>query len=738
MQMDETFHGHNASEGAEPSREVTTLVTRMHCAHAAHGDFAVDYGDVVLNCGNGRVWADWVVTGVSADALAALPYIGWFSQRHRLPLKVGWLELQVRDATRGLRPYRVASWYEASAIPVSEFFGADWRGRAWCAALPDEAALTLSLRLSLSTPLPDLAVVVRGASTLGEEAGSPFDSVNGTVGACEPLPSRLDAAPFGNGLVIRNVPADLAARLECGGACEVQVSHDTVEVLGRDRSLTRERTHFELHCPLAPDPGGEVEFRLILRLDDKEVAAPAPAPPGPLPDAARAWRRQWRRLEAIATPDARLTAGLKRAPVYAASLLAPITGAQAAAACLCDHVSWPVDCARDTFHIASALLCVKPELARRHLAFLFLDAIPKAGAGKSYVGTGESRGHHDARLLDLAGYPLLELWRYWRATADVDFVALPQVRETALRIVDQVAAWQDPVTRMLTSTERSSDERCVFPCFVPGAAMFVVCLEHVAEMCGEVWAAPGRAERCRELAEDVRRGIAEKAVVDDPEFGPMFAFEVDPSGEALLYDHADMPNLLSLARLGFCAPADPVFRNTIRFAYSPRNQGYGGTADGKYGQLCDGSKTMPFSPWPLGALGQLMSGAATPRDAARLLDWLRDALTPALQLPEICDKHTAKPVQRYWFGWPTAMLFMAYVETICGLRIGREIRVEPLVPEGWAGFVGPRLSVRGHDLAIEVSEGVVEVRLDGRSVEPAPPGAAAPGADSTPVFVLPV
>ncbi|NCO94596.1 MAG: hypothetical protein GW880_25080, partial [Armatimonadetes bacterium] len=60
------------------------------------------------------------------------------------------------------------------------------------------------------------------------------------------------------------------------------------------------------------------------------------------------------------------------------------------AAGLCDHVEWPVDCARDCFHIAGARLFLKPELARRHLAFYFRNAIARSGAGKSYVPTGES------------------------------------------------------------------------------------------------------------------------------------------------------------------------------------------------------------------------------------------------------------------------------------------------------------------------------------------------------------
>jgi len=77
-------------------------------------------------------------------------------------------------------------------------------------------------------------------------------------------------------------------------------------------------------------------------------------------------------------------------------------------------------------------------------------------------------------------------------------------------------------------------------------------------------------------------------------------------------------------------------------------------------------------------------------------------------------------VQRYWFGWPTAMLVMAFVESVCGVKIGRQIHVEPLVPQGWQEFSSPRLLVRGHELEVKVEAGTTTTYVDGTGV---PPGA---------------
>jgi len=711
---DEVFHGSNPTEGVALTDEVVCVDTLMHSGHRAHGGFRLHYSDTVLTTGNGRMWADWAVTGLRPGVLFGLPYVGFLSQRHRLPLVFGWLEATLEIGGETRTAYRVISWTEADAIPVSHFSGGAWEARAWCSVIPGEARLLFGISV---TGVAEGTLVLRGGSTLGEEAGSPHDAVNGTVGSHERLPAELTAIASENGLVLRNEAAGLGAHLTTGAPCEAQHAVGEVSLYHPDGAVPRPYVTFELRCPLQAMDDGSVGVVLELALSEHEADAPAPSAMT-VSALSSLWRGEWACLEPLQTPDALLTAGLRRAAIYAASMLAPIDGTDESAG-LSDHIEWPVDCARDTFHVASALLFLRPDLARRHLAFTYLDAIPRAGAGKSYVATGESRGHREARLLDLAAYPLLELWRYWRATADDVFVAQPRVQQTALRLVDEVRGWQDPRTGLFTSTERSSDEPCVYPCFIPGNAMFCVCLEHVAELCEELWGEAERAGELRQLAARLRQAIWDRAVVDDPEFGRMFAFEVGGPGEALLYDHADMPNLLSLARLGFCAADDPVWRSTVRFAYSDRNQGFRGTRAGKYRQLCDGSKTMPFSPWPLGALGQLMSGTATPTEAAQLLDWLRDALTPALQLPEISDRHTARPVQRYWFGWPTAMLAMAFVETICGVKIGREVTVEPLIPEGWESFRSPILTVRGRTLRVVVEEGVATTLFDGR-VTPSP------------------
>ena len=88
-----------------------------------------------------------------------------------------------------------------------------------------------------------------------------------------------------------------------------------------------------------------------------------------------------------------------------------------------------------------------------------------------------------------------------------------------------------------------------------------------------------------------------------------------------------------------------------------------------------------------------------------MVEWIRECLTPCFQLPEICDKHTGQPVQRYWFGWPTAMMLMVYIETLCGVKIGKEITFAPLAPAGWDEYKSPILKIRGERIQLVVKNG---------------------------------
>ena len=73
------------------------------------------------------------------------------------------------------------------------------------------------------------------------------------------------------------------------------------------------------------------------------------------------------------------------------------------------------------------------------------------------------------------------------------------------------------------------------------------------------------------LSDEVRRALQEYAVVNHPQYGKIYAFEVDGFGSAYLSDDANVPNLLSLPYLGGTERHDPIYENTRKFVWSKGN-----------------------------------------------------------------------------------------------------------------------------------------------------------------------
>jgi uncharacterized protein len=114
---------------------------------------------------------------------------------------------------------------------------------------------------------------------------------------------------------------------------------------------------------------------------------------------------------------------------------------------------------------------------------------------------------------------------------------------------------------------RPSDDACVYGCNIPANAFAAVSLERLAELIrGEPL-----AEEARTLASEIRDGIARHGVVDDQAAGPIYAYEVDGLGHTLLLDDANVPSLVSLPYLGFCARDDPLYQATRKWALGPGN-----------------------------------------------------------------------------------------------------------------------------------------------------------------------
>ncbi|ORZ23967.1 DUF1237 domain-containing protein [Absidia repens] len=127
-------------------------------------------------------------------------------------------------------------------------------------------------------------------------------------------------------------------------------------------------------------------------------------------------------------------------------------------------------------------------------------------------------------------------------------------------------------TGMVRTLFRPSDDACVYPFFVPGNAMMSVELHHVSQLLQKKNAT--LADQAASLSKEIRDAIFKYAVVELPDHGKVFAYEVDGYGSQLIMDDANVPSLLSLPLLGFIDQNDTIYQNTRRLVLSKSNPYY--------------------------------------------------------------------------------------------------------------------------------------------------------------------
>ena len=335
-------------------------------------------------------------------------------------------------------------------------------------------------------------------------------------------------------------------------------------------------------------------------------------------------------------------------------------------------------------------------VSRQQLHYLLLD--PYANAFNS-APTGQ--GHADIPAandwvwerkfeLDSLCYPIQLAYRIWKETNRIDH--LHEFPEAAAVILDILTVEQDhaassgyrfdrpgaeegdslandgtgyPVaaTGMAWSGFRPSDDACRFNYNIPGNAFAVAELAHLEELAVAVWGDQDLAARAKRVREAIEKGLLAFGVQENPEFGRVFAYEVDGLGESLLMDDANVPSLLSLPLLGYCRADDPTYVNTRSLILSAQNPYF------FTGQKARGIGS-PHTPddmiWPIALAVEALttSDRARKQEVACLLVET-DGGTGLMH--ESFDVNNPTVYTRPWFSWANAM-FCELVLELVGLR----------------------------------------------------------------------
>ncbi|MGH7707866.1 MAG: glycoside hydrolase family 125 protein [Vulcanimicrobiaceae bacterium] len=279
--------------------------------------------------------------------------------------------------------------------------------------------------------------------------------------------------------------------------------------------------------------------------------------------------------------------------------------------------------------------------------------------------------------LDSLCYPLVLAWTYWKVTGDAS-IFTDDLSKGFDRALETMEREQDhprnshythtqlfggkgrPVayTGMIWTGFRPSDDACQYNYLIPSEMMAVVALGDLEEIERDVYRNLIKANRAKTLREEVQSGIQTYGIVFTPNYGYIYAYEVDGLGNAVTFDDANIPSLLSAPYIGYTKVDDPIYQNTRRFLLSKDNPYF---YSGKFARGIGSAHTSDGYVWPLSLLMQGFT-ATTNAEKQDVLGELLASDPGDHLLHESFDPNDPNKFSRKDFGWPNA-LFSEFILT---------------------------------------------------------------------------
>ncbi len=281
--------------------------------------------------------------------------------------------------------------------------------------------------------------------------------------------------------------------------------------------------------------------------------------------------------------------------------------------------------------------------------------------------------------IDSLCYPLRLAYHYWQVTGDSSIfdAAWIETMENVLKTLKEQQrkdgngpyrfkrqtdraldtlnndGWGAPVNPvgLIVSSFRPSDDATTLQFLIPSNFFAVTSLRKAAEILTTVNKNEELAKECTDLADEVEDALRKYATFNHPEFGTIYAFEVDGFGNQMFMDDANVPSLLALPYLGDVDINDPIYQNTRRFVWSESNPYFfSGTA----GEGIGGPHIGYDMVWPM----SIMMKAFTSQDDAEIktcIEMLMNTDAGTGFMHESFHKDDPANFTREWFAWQNTL-----------------------------------------------------------------------------------
>lgn len=218
---------------------------------------------------------------------------------------------------------------------------------------------------------------------------------------------------------------------------------------------------------------------------------------------------------------------------------------------------------------------------------------------------------------------------------------------------------------LIASSFRPSDDATTFQFLVPSNFFAVSALRKMSEILRQVNADEALAARADAMAGEVEAALRRYAVVRHPEFGEIYAFEVDGFGNAHMMDDSNAPSLLSLPYLTDVSVDDPVYRNTRRFVWSNSNPYF---FSGEAGEGIGGPHVGYDMVWPMSIIMKAMT-SDDEEEIATAVAMLMATDAGTNFIHESFHKDDPSKFTRDWFAWQNTLFGELILKLIADGRL---------------------------------------------------------------------
>lgn len=281
--------------------------------------------------------------------------------------------------------------------------------------------------------------------------------------------------------------------------------------------------------------------------------------------------------------------------------------------------------------------------------------------------------------IDSLCYPIRLAYEYWKVTGDTSVFdqewiqAITNVLKTFkeqqrkddngpytfLRVTDRQldtlnnggnGAPIKPVG-LIVSSFRPSDDATTLQFLIPSNFFAVTSLRKAAEILTEVNDNESISSECLALADEVENALKVHATFNHPEFGTIYAYEVDGFGNKMLMDDANVPSLLAMGYLGDVDLNDPIYQNTRKFVWSDSNPYF---FSGKAGEGIGGPHIGYDMVWPMSIMMKTFT-SQNDDEIKECIEMLLSTDNDMGFMHESFHKDNPSKFTREWFAWQNTL-----------------------------------------------------------------------------------